>query len=172
MEHWHLQGFAKQGSQLPGWVTTVATGIQAIQEAPRAGLVPIFTCTAILTLRLYQHSHLLVITLREQQIQLPPHVHQQLQAPFKSIWHCSDVLPWLLRHHWLHRSAWRSFRQSIWDRMQLSLVNLRPGTSVWTNYVGDNVFLFFPTLGIWKRHQKNIALTWVSPGYDSGSCWK
>lgn len=75
----------------------------------------------------HPHSH---FGLREEQIQLPPHVHQQLQALLKSIWYCSNVLLWLLRHHRLHRSAWKSFRQSIWDRMQLLLVNLRPGTSV------------------------------------------
>lgn len=75
-----------------------------------------------------------------------------------SIWHCSNMLLWLLRRCWLHRSAWKSFKQSIWDRMQHSLVNLRPGKSIWTSYV-ENVCLFFPTLGIWKKHKKNIALT-------------
>lgn len=38
--------------------------------------------------------------------------------------------------------------------MQLSLVNLRPGTSVWTNYVGDNVFLFSLHLGFGKDIRK------------------
>lgn len=45
------------------WVTVMATGIQTIQEAPTAALAPIFTCAATLTLRLYQHPHLPVLTL-------------------------------------------------------------------------------------------------------------
>lgn len=80
---------------------------------------------------------------------------------FTSIWHCSNTLLWLLGHHWLHRSAWESFKQSIWDRMQLSLLNLRPGTSVWTSYIEDNGFLFSLCLGLGKKHKKSTALTWV-----------
>lgn len=73
---------------------------------------------------------------------------------FRSIWHCSNTLLWLLRYHWLHRSAWKSFKQSIWDRMPLSLVNLRPGTSVWTSYIEDNVCLFSLRLGFGKNIRK------------------
>lgn len=90
--------------------------------------------------------------LREEQLQLPPPVHQQLQAVLRRIWHCSDVLLWLLRRHSLHRSAWKSFRQIIWDRMQLWIVHLRPGTSVWTHCVGDNGFFVFPWTWDLEKH--------------------
>lgn len=69
-----------------------------------------------------------------------------------SIWHCSNMLLWLLRRCWLHRSAWKSFKQSIWDRMQHSLVNLRPGTLIWTSYVENNVFSL--RLGFGKNIRK------------------
>lgn len=183
------KAFAREWSELASWVTVVATDIQTVKGASKAGLVTSFTCiylcchlnseavlalSPIMTLILVSvnsgsSSALMFVSSSSafssgcSAFYWDPRFVRSTSwifvCLFTSIWHCSNVLLWLLRHRWLHRSAWKGFKRSIWDRMELSLVNWRPGTSAQTNYIEDNVFLFFPTLGIWKKHKKNIALT-------------
>lgn len=134
VEPWHLQGFARGWSPLPAGALRrpqVPRELRGSQSCFGGSQSPFHLCCPLNSEAVpalspaHPHSGL-----REEQLQLPPHVPQQLQALLRSVWHCSDVLLWLLRHRSLHRSAWKSFRQSIWDRMQLLIVNLRPGTSV------------------------------------------
>lgn len=164
VEPWHLQGFAREWSPLAGWVTKDATGTQAILEAPRAGLAPIFISAAILTLKLYQHSHLPVLTLS---LVSGKSGSSSLLTSISSSRLCSKVFGIVEICCYGYSGTTdctgqlgRALDKVFGTECSLMLINLRPGIWVWTHYLGDNVFFVFPYTWDLEKHE-NIALMWA-----------